>query len=134
VATGAVGPSGSGPTETGVVGPMGSGALESGIVFGPAVVAAGGADGAEGAGGGVGAEGGVGGAGAPPVGGGVGGAVDGTGAVEPFGATGPDSSLGARRLMRTVSFLRGTVEVLTVGLAGSWSDGSLMRETNRQIF
>jgi len=41
---------------------------------------------------------------------------EGMGAVEPFGATGPESSVCARRLMRTVSFFRGTVEVLTDGL------------------
>jgi hypothetical protein len=41
---------------------------------------------------------------------------DGIGAVEPFGATGPESSVCARRLMRTVSFFKGTVEVLTDGL------------------
>ncbi|MDA7926873.1 hypothetical protein N9B21_02430, partial [Verrucomicrobiales bacterium] len=53
------------------------------------------------------------------------GAVDGPsggiGAVDPFGATGPDSSGCARRLIRTVSFFNGTVEVLTEGLGGSWS-------------
>ena len=42
-----------------------------------------------------------------------------TGAVEPFGATGPESSACARRLIRTVSFFRGTVEVLTDGFGGS---------------
>jgi hypothetical protein len=45
----------------------------------------------------------------------------GIGAVEPFGATGPESSAGARKLMRTVSFFSGTVEVLTDGFFGSWS-------------
>jgi hypothetical protein len=45
------------------------------------------------------------------------------GAVDPFGATGPESSEGARRLMRTVSFFNGTVEVVTDGLGGT---GSLM--------
>jgi hypothetical protein len=47
----------------------------------------------------------------------------GIGEVDPFGATGPESSEGARRLMRTVSFFRGTVEVVTDGLGGT---GSLM--------
>jgi hypothetical protein len=35
--------------------------------------------------------------------------------VEPFGVTGPESSAGARKLIRTVSFFSGTVEVLTDG-------------------
>jgi hypothetical protein len=35
--------------------------------------------------------------------------------VESFGATGPESSSGDRRLMRTVSFFKGTVDVLTEG-------------------
>jgi len=50
---------------------------------------------------------------------------EGIGAVEPLGATGPESSGWARRLMRTVSFFKGTVDVLTEGLGGF---GSLMRE------
>jgi len=137
VATGAVGPSGSGgacPVATGVVGPMGSGAFDRGIVFGPVVAAVGGAGGAgaEGGGGGVGAlaAGAVVGAvvgrgavtesvGRPPVIGAVEGAPAGTGEVEPFGDTGPESSGWAFRLMRTVSFRSGTVEVLTEGFAGS---------------
>lgn len=49
----------------------------------------------------------------------VAGAPDGIGAVEPFGATGPDSSACALKLMRTVSFFKGTVEVLTEGFDGS---------------
>jgi hypothetical protein len=51
------------------------------------------------------------------------GALAAIGAVDPFGATGPESSEGARRLMRTVSFFKGTVEVVTDGLGGT---GSLM--------
>lgn len=42
------------------------------------------------------------------------------GAVEPFGATGPVSSGRARRVIRTVSFFRGTVEVLVCGF---WASG-----------
>ena len=49
------------------------------------------------------------------------------GAVDPRGATGPESSEGARRLMRTVSFFSGTVEVVTDGLGGI---GSLMGKNN----
>lgn len=49
------------------------------------------------------------------------------GAVDPLGATGPESSEGARRLMRTVSFFNGTVEVVTDGLGGI---GSLMGKNN----
>lgn len=146
VATGAVGPRGSGPAgfvPTGVVGPSGSGALERGIVFAPdgaggagaPLGAAGGGAGAAGAGGGAGApEGGGGAVGdggaagavgavgeeAPPTGA-VLGPSDGIGAVDPLGATGPESSACARRLIRTVSFLRGTVEVLTEGFFGSSS-------------
>lgn len=56
-----------------------------------------------------------------PATGAVEGPPEGIGAVEPFGATGPESSVCARRLMRTVSFFRGTVEVLTDGFCGSWS-------------
>jgi hypothetical protein len=44
---------------------------------------------------------------------------EGIGAVEPFGATGPDSSDCARKLILTVSFFSGTVEVLEEGLGGS---------------
>lgn len=44
---------------------------------------------------------------------------EGIGAVEPFGATGPDSSDGARKLILTVSFFNGTVEVLADGFSGS---------------
>jgi hypothetical protein len=51
-----------------------------------------------------------------PATGAVVGPPEGIGAVEPFGATGPESSVWARRLIRTVSFFRGTVEVLTDGL------------------
>lgn len=54
-----------------------------------------------------------------PATGAVVGPPEGIGAVDPFGATGPESSVWARRLMRTVSFFRGTVEVLTDGLGGS---------------
>jgi len=39
------------------------------------------------------------------------------GVVDPFGATGPDSSVCARRLILTVSFFNGTVEVLVDGLS-----------------
>lgn len=185
VATGTVGPRGSGFTApavgTGLVGPSGSGALARGIVFAPtgdaggAGAAAGGlgrreeppggaggvgAGGAEGGVGAGGAEGGVGEVGAetlptgavwgasvgigsvesigsvlapggigpvagdPPMGA-VEGASEGIGAVEPLGATGPVGS-GARRLILTVSFFKGTVEVLTVGFCGSVSLGSLM--------
>lgn len=55
----------------------------------------------------------------------------GTGAVEPFGATGPVSSGRARRVIRTVSFFSGTVEVLVDGFSGSgvWGSVSLMLET-----
>ena len=49
----------------------------------------------------------------------VDGPPEGIGAVDPFGATGPDSSACALKLMRTVSFFKGTVEVLTEGLGGS---------------
>lgn len=49
------------------------------------------------------------------------GGAGGTGEVDPFGATGPDSSPWARKLIRTVSFFRGTVEVLEEGFGGSWS-------------
>jgi len=107
---------------------MGSGAFDRGIVFGPVVAAVGGAGGAgaEGGGGGVGALEGAGGGAGAPVTGAVEGAPAGTGAVAPFGATGPESSGCAFRLMRTVSFLSGTVEVLTEGFAGSWLAGSLM--------
>ena len=44
---------------------------------------------------------------------------EGIGAVDPFGATGPDSSDWALRLILTVSFFKGTVEVLTEGFGGS---------------
>jgi len=44
---------------------------------------------------------------------------EGIGAVEPFGATGPDSSDCARKLILTVSFFNGTVEVLEEGFDGS---------------
>jgi hypothetical protein len=54
---------------------------------------------------------------------------EGIGAVEPFGATGPESSVGARRLMRTVSFFNGTVEVVTDGLGGT---GSLMGKEGKE--
>jgi len=139
VGTGLVGPSGSGrtPVATGLVGPSGSGALESGIVFAPGGPVGGAVGGAVGTpledGGGVGADGGAGGAGAEGGAPGIG-AVEGPpggsgavasmvslgeiGAVEPFGATGPVSSAGALKLIRTVSFRKGTVEVLVEGLAG----------------
>jgi hypothetical protein len=55
----------------------------------------------------------------------------GMGAVEPFGATGPVSSGRARRVIRTVSFFNGTVDVLVDGFRGSGVCGSvsLMIET-----
>ena len=43
----------------------------------------------------------------------------GIGAVDALGATGPDSSGWALRLILTVSFFNGTVEVLEEGLGGS---------------
>jgi hypothetical protein len=62
------------------------------------------------------AAGAIGPVGGMPTTGAVVGPPEGIGAVDPFGATGPESSVCARRLMRTVSFFRGTVEVLTDGL------------------
>jgi hypothetical protein len=44
---------------------------------------------------------------------------EGIGAVDPFGATGPDSSDWALKLILTVSFFKGTVDVLTEGFGGS---------------
>lgn len=54
----------------------------------------------------------------------------GTGAVDPFGATGPVSSGRARRVIRTVSFFNGTVDVLVDGfsVSGVWGSVSLMTE------
>ena len=125
---GAAGAAAGGAVSTGLVGPSGSGPLERGIVFAPVGAAGGtGAPDVAGGAGGAGAAGGAGGAGAAGAAGGAGdalgagdggavvGASDGSGAVEPFGVTGPESSAGARKLIRTVSFFSGTVEVLTDG-------------------
>jgi len=63
-------------------------------------------------------EGGIGPVAATPTTGAVEGPPEGIGAVEPLGATGPESSGWALKLIRTVSFFNGTVEVLTEGLGG----------------
>jgi len=137
--TGRVGPSGSGALASGIVfAPVGG----AGAAGATGIPGAGGAEGGSGAEGGAGAEGADGGGGAiaEGAGGGVTGAgglltgrsaapsigpvagattPEGTGAVEPFGATGPESSDWALKLILTVSFFKGTVEVVTEGFGGS---------------
>jgi hypothetical protein len=49
----------------------------------------------------------------------------GTGVVDPLGATGPVSSGRARRVILTVSFFSGTVEVFVEGFGGSGVCGSV---------
>lgn len=120
VGTGAVGPSGSGAFAKGIVlvpmGDAGGAATDGGAV--------GGAVGGTGTGGAAGG-GAVGTGRVSPVGetAGLRGTAT-TGEVTPLGVTGPESSTGAFRLIRTVSFLSGTVEVAMEGLGGS---GSLMQ-------
>jgi hypothetical protein len=101
------------PTETvgGPAGRIGGGALRSGTVGAPGATARG-ADGggADGMGMGAGATGTC--------------AVGGGGLTT---AKGSDGGALGRRVIRTVSFFKGTAEVFTVGALGVWLSGSLIR-------
>ena len=110
-----------------VPGACDGGAGDSGTVFAPAGAPDPGVKGTV-----LGALGGAGGAGAPPGAGGGGAPPGAGGGAAPVGAGGaPGAPVPgfARKVMRTVSFFKGTVEVLAVGFAGGlggWFSSSLM--------